>query len=117
MGKKAAWAEIKATRQRGYAISRAEFSFGVMTLAAPIFDGFGNVQMVLQCPGLIDRVIENEATIAAELRRSAERLNAILGGSARGWRRARLARPIFNLDGASLVATLPKRILFYIENN
>lgn len=46
-----------------------------------IFDGFGNVQMVLQCPGLIDRVIKNEATIAAELRRSAERLNAILGGS------------------------------------
>ena len=81
MGKKAAWAEINATRQRGYAISRAEFSFGVMTLAAPIFDGFGNVQMVLQCPGLIDRVIKNEATIAAELRRSAERLNAILGGS------------------------------------
>jgi DNA-binding IclR family transcriptional regulator len=81
VGKKAAWAEINATRQRGYAISRAEFSFGVMTLAAPIFDGFGNVQMVLQCPGLIDRVIKNEATIAAELRRSAERLNAILGGS------------------------------------
>jgi hypothetical protein len=81
-----------------------------------IFDGFGNVQMVLQCPGLIDRVIKNEATIAAELRRSAERLNAILGGSPR-WRRARFARPVFDLDGAPLVATLPERILFYIENN
>jgi hypothetical protein len=35
----------------------------------------------LQCPGLIDRIIKNEAAIAAELRRIAERLNAILGGS------------------------------------
>ena len=54
--KKAAWAEIEATRRRGYSISRAEFSPGVMTLAVPIFDTFGDVQMVLQCPGLIDKV-------------------------------------------------------------
>ena len=80
--KKAAWAEIEATRRRGYAISRAEFSPGVMTLAAPIFDGFGNVQMVLQCPGLIDKVIREEPAIAVELQRSAERLNTIFGGSA-----------------------------------
>ena len=80
--KKAAWAEIEATRRRGYAISRAEFSPGVMTLAAPIFDGFGNVQMVLQCPGLTDKVIREETAIAAELQHSADRLNAIFGGSA-----------------------------------
>lgn len=80
--KKAAWAEIEATRRRGYAISRAEFSPGVMTLAVPIFDGFGNVQMVLQCPGLIDKVIREEPAIAVELQRSAERLNTIFGGSA-----------------------------------
>lgn len=78
--KKAAWTEIEATRRRGYAISRAEYSPGVMTLAAPIFDSTGNVQMVLQCPGLIDRVIRDENKIAGELQRSAERLNAIFGG-------------------------------------
>jgi hypothetical protein len=32
------------------------------------------------------------------------------------WRRARVARPFFDLDGGPLVATLPERILFYIEN-
>jgi len=80
--KKAVWAEIETTRRRGYAISRAEFSPGVMTLAAPIFDGFGNVQMVLQCPGLFDRVVREEPAIAIELQRSAERLNMIFGGAA-----------------------------------
>jgi DNA-binding IclR family transcriptional regulator len=77
--KKVAWAEIEATRRRGYAISRAEFTAGVMTLAAPIFDSFGEVHMVLQCPGLIDKVILNEAKIAAALLRTAERLNAVFG--------------------------------------
>jgi DNA-binding IclR family transcriptional regulator len=77
--KKAAWVEIEATRRRGYAISRAEFSPGVMTLAAPIFDTFREVQMVLQCPGLIDQVILDEPKIAAELLRTAERLNSVFG--------------------------------------
>jgi DNA-binding IclR family transcriptional regulator len=77
--KKLAWAEIDTTRRRGYAISRAEFSPGVMTLAVPIFDTLGEVQMVLQCPGLIDKVKLNEAKIAAELVRTAQRLNTILG--------------------------------------
>ena len=82
--KKAAWAEIEATRKRGYAISRAEFSLGVMTLAVPIFDSLGEVQMVLQCPGLIDKVRRNQAKIAVELVRTAERLSLIHGGARPG---------------------------------
>lgn len=73
--KTAVSAEIEDTRQRGYAISRAEMSPGVMSLAAPIFGVFGEVQMVLQCPGLVETVAKNEARIAAELLRSTERLN------------------------------------------
>jgi len=79
--KKVAWAEIETTRKRGYAISRAEFSPGVMTLAVPIFDSLGEVQMVLQCPGLIDKVKLDEGRIAAGLVKAAERLNAIFGAS------------------------------------
>lgn len=79
--KKAAAAEIEATRRRGYSISRAEFSPGVMTLAVPIFDTFGEVQMVLQCPGLVDKVARDEAKLAAEILRAAERLNTIFGVS------------------------------------
>ncbi|HZT48320.1 MAG TPA: IclR family transcriptional regulator [Hyphomicrobiaceae bacterium] len=79
--KKEAWAEIEATRRRGYSISRAEFSPGVMTLAVPIFDTFGDVQMVLQSPGLIDKVTRDEAKLAAEILRTGERLNAVFGVS------------------------------------
>ena len=73
--------EIEATRKRGYAISRAELSPGVMTLAAPIFDSIGEVQMVLQCPGLIDKVRHIQAKMTAELMRTAERLSLIHGGA------------------------------------
>ena len=59
--------ELEATRARGYGISRAEYTPGVMTLAAPIFDAFGNVQMILQCPGLATRVVAEERDIATKL--------------------------------------------------
>ena len=52
-----------------------------MTLAVPIFDTFGDVQMVLQCPGLIDKVARDEAKLAVEILRAGERLNAIFGVS------------------------------------
>jgi len=77
--KRAALAEIEATRERGYSISRAEFSPGVMTLAVPIFDSFRDVQMVLQSPGLIENVKKNQAKLAADILRAGERLNAIFG--------------------------------------
>jgi DNA-binding IclR family transcriptional regulator len=77
--KDALMVEVESTRRRGYSISRAEFSPGVMTLAAPIFDGMGEVQMVLQCPGLIEKVKVNEAKIAVDLLKTTERLNAVFG--------------------------------------
>jgi DNA-binding IclR family transcriptional regulator len=77
--KKEAWAEIEATRRRGYSISRAEFSPGVMTLAVPIFDTWGDVQMVLQCPGMLEKVERDHDKLAAEILRAGERLNAIFG--------------------------------------
>jgi len=78
------WAEIEATRARGYGISRAEHTPGVMTLAAPIFDAFGNVQMILQCPGLATRVIAEESDIATKLLATTSRLNALLGNPPNG---------------------------------
>ncbi len=72
-------AEIEATAARGYAISRAEYTPGVMSLAVPIFDPFGNVQMILQSPGLAAQVAADEAKIAVELLAAAARINAVLG--------------------------------------
>ena len=79
--KRAALEEIEATRRRGYAISRAELSLGVMTLAVPIFDTYGDVQMVLQTPGPMEKMIENEAKLAADIVHTGARLNAIFGVS------------------------------------
>ena len=79
--KRVALAELEATRRRGYAISRAEYSPGVMTLAVPIFDTSGDVQMVLQYPDLIQKVVKNETKIAAEILQTGARLNEILGVS------------------------------------
>lgn len=72
-------AELEATRARGYGVSRAEFTPGVMTLAAPIFDIFGAVQMIVQVPGPAARVVADEAEIAVALLEASRRLNAILG--------------------------------------
>lgn len=72
-------AELDATRARGYGVSRAEYTPGVMTLAVPIFDIFGNVQMIVQTPGPAARVATEEAQIAAALLEGGARLNAILG--------------------------------------
>jgi len=71
--------ELDATLTRGYGVSRGEFTPGVMTLAAPIFDAFGNVQMILQCPGLVTRVLVEEHAIASKLLAACGRLNAMLG--------------------------------------
>ena len=79
--KRDALKEIEETRRRGYSVSRAEFSSGVMTLAVPIFDTFGDVQMVLQTPGMVERVARDEAKIAAEILRTGERLNGVFGVS------------------------------------
>jgi DNA-binding IclR family transcriptional regulator len=71
--------ELRLTRERGYSISRAEMSAGVMTLAIPIFDSFRDVQMVLQCPGMFDQVAKNEARLAGELLHTGSRLDEIFG--------------------------------------
>ena len=52
-----------------------------MTLAVPIFDTFGDVQMVLQCPGLIDKVIQDRGQDSRRDSAHGERLNAIFGVS------------------------------------
>lgn len=72
--------EIEATRSRGYAISRAEFTPGVVTLAAPVFDAHGGVAYVLQCPGIEATAPAIEREIAEPLLEAAERIGAIMAG-------------------------------------
>ena len=54
--KNACWWDFTRS-PRGFAISRAEFTTGVTTLASPVFDLNGQVSHVLQCPGLEHRLL------------------------------------------------------------
>jgi DNA-binding IclR family transcriptional regulator len=72
--------EIERTRVRGYAISRAEFSSGVTTLAAPIFDKSGQVILILQCPGLDTDIPIREREVAEQLMETAELIGTLTDG-------------------------------------
>ncbi len=74
--------ELDATQARGFAISRAEFTTGVTTLAAPVFDADGAVRYVLQCPGLEADVPSRKHDVAAPLLQAAERIGIMLRNAA-----------------------------------
>ena len=69
--------EILRTRERGYSISRSEFTPGVMSLAAGILDRQGFVRLIVQCPGLEADIMAREAEIGKELIRSATRISEL----------------------------------------
>jgi DNA-binding IclR family transcriptional regulator len=71
-------AEIEKTRERGYSISRVEFTPGVMTLAAPVLDVGGHPTLILQCPGLEQDVAPRERKIASLLVEAAGRISEII---------------------------------------
>jgi len=70
-------AEIAATRQRGYAVSRGELHLAVMSLATAVRDQSGEPTFVLQLPGLFDDVTGREAEIARALLDATSRLEAL----------------------------------------
>lgn len=71
--------EAEITRQRGYGVSRAEYTPGVHSLAVPIFDSFGQIEMIVQATGFSASVIDER--IAARLVAAGERLSTLLGRS------------------------------------
>lgn len=70
--------ELEATLARGYSISRAEFTPGVVSLAAPICSKAGRPLLVLQCPGVEPDISAREKDIAAELLATVRAVAAIL---------------------------------------
>ncbi|MGE0847716.1 MAG: IclR family transcriptional regulator [Flavobacteriaceae bacterium] len=71
-------AEIEATGKRGYAVGYSEYTPGIMSVAAPILDAFGNVSHVLQCPGVQPVMEPREPEIAASLLRVCDRIKQII---------------------------------------
>lgn len=69
--------ELLSTAERGYAISREEYSPGVTSFAVPIFNASGDVQMILQCPGLGSIMSPRQDKITDALKATADRINQI----------------------------------------
>lgn len=73
-------AEIAATRKRGYARSVGELTEGLMALAMPIFDRYGEVIYIFSCSGLLATVAPREETIGQEMIRTAMDISRAIQG-------------------------------------
>lgn len=71
--------EVRATREQGFAVSRAEYTPGVMTFAAPIFNAFGQISLILVAFGVVEDLQTREETITTELLATVGRMNAFMG--------------------------------------
>ncbi|MBF2714046.1 IclR family transcriptional regulator [Agrobacterium vitis] len=61
-------AELQASRQRGYARSRAEFTDGLMAIALPIFGKSGDVVFIINCSAPIDVMSALEVEVSTAMR-------------------------------------------------
>ena len=72
-------AELKATRERGYARSVGESIEGLMTLALPIFGRTGEVAYIFNCSSLIPILEKSEQDVAGHMIRTMEQIHRMLG--------------------------------------
>jgi IclR family acetate operon transcriptional repressor len=73
---------LERTRRLGYAEAFGEYEDGVNVLAAPIFDGAGEVVMILKVLGTESQLPPRRAPeVGCRLRRSAARITRAIGGS------------------------------------
>ena len=73
--------EIAATRRRGYARNRGEFTEGLMALALPIFDRGGQPFLIFNCASLMSIMAECERKVAAAMLAAAHEIHEALGSA------------------------------------
>jgi DNA-binding IclR family transcriptional regulator len=72
---------LKEVKEKGYAVSYEEHTPGLYGVAAPIFDVYGNVYMVIACIGLASQLDENHISFCGEkLKEASRRIMEVLGG-------------------------------------
>ncbi|MCB4919546.1 helix-turn-helix domain-containing protein [Brucella intermedia] len=69
------FAELKATRLRGYARSCSEFTDGLMALALPIFGKNGDVEFIINCPAPMEVMSALEDDVATAMRRAVQHIH------------------------------------------
>ncbi|SKA34273.1 IclR family transcriptional regulator [Consotaella salsifontis] len=72
-------AEIRATRERGYARSINEFTEGVMAVAMPVFDQAGQIAYICDCVGTIAVMEGKEDLIVTSMTRAVDELHTLFG--------------------------------------
>lgn len=70
---------IRATRTRGYARSRGEFTDGIMAMALPIFGQDGRVRYIFDCVGRTEKVAPREDQVAEVLIDCVSRIHDMFG--------------------------------------
>ncbi len=67
--------KIAETRIKGYAVSRGEFTEGLMAIAVPIFDRDRRVEYILNCSAPVAVLDGVEAEVASEIRATVDRIH------------------------------------------
>ncbi|MFJ3035117.1 IclR family transcriptional regulator [Curtobacterium pusillum] len=79
-------AELRATRERGYARSDQDVTIGIAAFGSPVFNHRGELVAAVSISGLRERLVEREAEMSALVVSTAAAISADLGfdGGARG---------------------------------
>ena len=72
-------AELRATRDRGYAVSDQDVTLGVASLGAPIFGHTGAVQASISIGGLRDVVLGKDSRVLALVLEAAQEVSRAMG--------------------------------------
>lgn len=71
--------ELVKARLNGYAMDNGEIEQGLICIGAPIYDMTGHVRAAVSIAGPSYRMKSDEAFITSEVKKSAERISALLG--------------------------------------
>ena len=72
---------LNEVRRKGYAVSYEEHTPDVFGVAAPIFNPYGNITMVIACIGFASKVSEDQISFCGDkLKEASRRIMEVIGG-------------------------------------
>jgi DNA-binding IclR family transcriptional regulator len=72
---------LNEVRRKGYAVSYEEHTPDVFGVAAPIFDPYGDIKMVIACIGFASKISEEHISFCGDkLKEAAKRIMEVIGG-------------------------------------
>lgn len=72
---------LNEVRRKGYAVSYEEHTSDVFGVAAPIFDLYGDIKMVIACIGFASKISEEHISFCGDkLKEASKRIMEVIGG-------------------------------------